>query len=229
LPRETRVADIMRAAKSVFIVKGYEDASISEIAIGANVVEGTIYRYFENKRALLIRVVEDWYEEMLSDYDERLRGIRGTWNRLRFMIWKHLSSIHDEPDLCRLMFQVIRSGADYRKTGVFDLNRQYTRRTLDIVRDAVTAGEFRQDISLPIVRDMIYGCVEHHTFAYLRGEGDFAVNATADAITDILCRGLAADAVPVGPILESGVARRLEDVAAKLERLGAEFDARIRR
>src|SRR6202012_2015169 len=89
LPRAQRVADIMLTARAVFSEKGYSDAMIAEIAERAGVVEGTIYRYFSGKRELLIKVVEDWYEEMLSDYDRQLLGIRGTWPRLRFLTCLH--------------------------------------------------------------------------------------------------------------------------------------------
>jgi TetR/AcrR family transcriptional regulator, fatty acid metabolism regulator protein len=227
LPRERRVADIMEAARIVFETKGYEDALISEIAERAEVVEGTIYRYFDNKRDLLIKVVAHWYEEMLSDYDERLKGIRGAWNRLRFMIWQHLTCIHQQPQMCRLMFHEIRAGADYSATALFDLNRQYTRRTLDIVKEAMETGEFRADTPMRLVRDMIYGCVEHHTWAYLRGEGDFRVDETADMITNIIYRGLAADkaqrANGEAPADDSAeIAVRLERAVARLEALSGD-------
>jgi TetR/AcrR family fatty acid metabolism transcriptional regulator len=225
LPRERRIADIMEAARAVFETKGYEDALISEIAERAEVVEGTIYRYFDNKRDLLIKVVEHWYEEMLSDYDQRLGGIKGTWNRLRFMVWQHLACIHRHPRLCRLMFQEIRADPDYASTAVFDLNRKYTRRTLDIVKDAMHAGEFREDTPLRLVRDMIYGCVEHHTWAYLRGEGDFRVDETADMITDLIYRGLAAEAKPPADGA-AAMAVRLERAVERLEDLSREIAGR---
>jgi TetR/AcrR family transcriptional regulator, fatty acid metabolism regulator protein len=225
LPRERRVADIMEAARVVFETRGYEDALISEIAQRADVVEGTIYRYFENKRDLLIKVVAHWYEEMLSDYDENLKGIRGTWNRLRFMIWRHLTCIHKHPRLCRLMFEEIRANADYTATTVFDLNRQYTWRTLEIVKDAVKAGEFRADTPLSLARDMIYGCVEHHTWAYLRGEGDLRVDETADMLTNMIYRGLAAEPTsgPTDRALlgdRGAIVVRLERAIECLETLG---------
>lgn len=230
LPRERRIADIMEAARAVFETKGYEDALISEIAERAEVVEGTIYRYFDNKRDLLIKVVEHWYEEMLSDYDERLGGITGTWNRLRFMVRQHLACIHRHPRLCRLMFQEIRANPDYATTAVFELNRKYTRRTLDIVKDAMEAGEFREDTPMRLVRDMIYGCVEHHTWAYLRGEGDFRVDETADMITNVVYRGLAPDAKPETSRRADGdvaVAARLERAVERLEHLSREIAGRL--
>src|ERR1700719_1831648 len=49
---------------------------------------------------------------MISDYDKQLAHIYGTWNRLRFMIWRHLSVLHQEPVLCRLVLMELRSDLD---------------------------------------------------------------------------------------------------------------------
>ncbi|WP_274631181.1 TetR family transcriptional regulator [Arvimicrobium flavum] len=217
LPRERRIADIMGAARGVFRDKGYEEAPLSEIAERANVVEGSIYRYFDNKRDLLVKVIEDWYETMLADYDQRLAGITGTRNRLRFMIWRHLTTIHDEPALCNLMFQHLRTGPDYTHTAVFELNRRYTHRTLDIVQEGIEAGELRDDVPLPLVRDMIYGCIEHRTWAYLRGEGEFEPDETADAIVDLVLSGLQVRKPEAS--IEAALASRLEQAVERLERI----------
>jgi len=205
----------MEAAKAVFLEKGYHEALISEIAARADVVEGTIYRYFENKRDLMIKVVERWYDEMLSDFDDQLKGIRGTWNRLRFMIWKHLVTIEKQPALCRLVFQELRPGPEYATTTVYELNREYTKRTLEIVQAAMDSGEFRKDVPLRLVRDLIFGCIEHHTWAYIRGNGSLDVDATADMITEIIYRGLAAES----PAARGQLAERLEKAVERLEKL----------
>jgi AcrR family transcriptional regulator len=218
LPRAQRVADIMETARIVFCEKGYTDAVIAEIAERVGIVEGTIYRYFTGKRDLLIKVVEHWYEEMLSDYGQQLQGIRGTWNRLRFMIWRHLTVIHDDPAMIRLIFNELRSGPDYRGTAVFELNREYTQLTLAIVQDAMETGEFRAGIPLRVVRDMIYGGIEHHAWAFLRGDGDFSPAESADAITDIIYHGLANPAIAASDATGRTL-RRLEDVADRLEKL----------
>ena len=80
LPPERRIADILQAARDVFTEKGYHEALISDIADRAGVVEGSIYRFFANKRDLLVKTVEHWYEDMLADDEEQFRGVRGTWN-----------------------------------------------------------------------------------------------------------------------------------------------------
>src|ERR1700688_2403741 len=226
LPREQRMQEIMQVAAQVFRDKGYSEALTAQIAARAGVVEGTIYRYFPGKRELLIRVVEQWYERILADYDQQLTALQGTRARLRFLIWRHLTVIHNEPGMCRLIFNQLRAWPEYRRTTVFDLTREYTRRTLEILQQAIDAGEFRADLPLRIVRDMIYGGVEHHTWVYLRGEGDFSPDAAADAMTELVYRGLACEQPasaqrppqpPPQPPPAEITLRRLEAVALRLE------------
>jgi AcrR family transcriptional regulator len=190
LPRERRVSEIMEAARAVFEEHGYQDALLSDIAERAGVVEGTIYRYFDNKRGLLVRVLEQWFEELLTE-NEDLVAIADTRERLRTLVWRHLTSIRRWPALSRMMLMEIRPDPGYRATRLYELNRAYAQHVADIVRAGVAAGAFAADVPAPLVRDMLYGCIEHHTWAFLRGEGDFAVDATADAITALLHRGLA--------------------------------------
>ncbi len=216
LPPERRVADILLAAKQVFLDRGYNEALISDIAERAGVVEGSIYRFFQNKRDLLIKMVEHWYEDLLAHDEAQLQGVRGTWNRIRFMVHHHLATIRREPALSRLVFQELRPDPEYRNTRLFQLNQTYTHRIVDIVKAAMASGEFRSDVSASLVRDMIYGAVEHRTWAFLRNEGDFNTEETADGITELIYRGLAKSA-KAEPFAKATL--RLEAVAERLEAL----------
>ena len=54
-----RREQILKAAGDIFTKKGYEAATIPDIAQAAGVATGTIYLYFPNKRELFITVVKD--------------------------------------------------------------------------------------------------------------------------------------------------------------------------
>lgn len=216
LPRDERVAAIMQAARRVFRERGYAQASTAEIAAQAGVVEGTLYRYFPSKQDLLIKVVEAFYERIFADYERQLQGVRGTWNRLRFLIWKHLSVIHGDPAMCRLIVHELRPSPQYRRSSVYKLNQRYTEHTLAIVKEGIACGELEANVPLPIVRDMIFGCAEHHTWAYLRGEGRFSPDAAADAITNLIYQGLARR---TGPATAAVDVERLEQAVQRLEGL----------
>jgi AcrR family transcriptional regulator len=211
LPRAQRVADILAAARTVFSEGDYEESSISEIAARAGVVEGTIYKFFAGKRDLLHKVIDDWYEGMLADYQNRLAGIEGTRNRLRFVIRSHLASIERSPGLCRQVFNEVRGQKDYFSSSVHDHHRRYTQFALDVLRDGIAAGEVRPEIPITLVRDMIYGAAEHLSLAYICGQGSLDTEGAADQLTDMVLAGvLLAEA--------EGSDARLERIEVKLDR-----------
>ena len=218
MPAEKRMSDIMSAARAVLAEHGPHESFISEVSERAGVVEGSIYRFFSNKRDLIEKVAELWYEELLADYSAHLDGVRGTRNRLRFIIHHHLSIIKKEPALARMVFQEFRPARNYRSTRLFALNQAYTQRVVEIVKAAISDGEFSSDFSPALVRDIIFGGIEHHVWAFLRNERDLDVSRTANAVTDFVCRALnAVDAAPADRVTLA--LSRIEAVADRLEGL----------
>lgn len=62
--------NIMEAGKHIFSEKGYQQASMAEIAKDAGVGTGTIYNYFPSKGALLLRIFTEEAEEMKGAFDD---------------------------------------------------------------------------------------------------------------------------------------------------------------
>lgn len=217
LPREQRVQDILAAAEAVFSERGYENAAMSEIAARAGVVEGTIYKYFENKRDLVFKVMEAWYDKLVQGFAAGLPGITGTRPRLRFLVWRHLRTIRDAPALCRVFFREVRTEDDYHRSLIYQMNRHYTRFLVELVREAAAAGEIRSDVPVTLVRDMVFGCIEHHMWNFVYGRGKVDVETAADWITDIVLAGLRPEASPDDALARE--TRRLAAITDRLERL----------
>ena len=213
LSPEKRTADILVAARAVFAERGYSDTVMAEIAERAGVVEGSIYRYFRNKRDLMFQMAEAWFEALIKTDEATLGAIGGARNRLRFIIHRHLTAIHEEPDLSRLVFQHLRPDPDYREKRLFALNRAYTARVVEVVKAGVAAGEIRGDVSASLVRDVIFGSIEHRTWAFLRHEGDFDIERLSDQLVDHVWAGLAVPGVQA-------------DIGAALARIEARMAAR---
>ena len=78
LSRDERMRDIVAAARKVFIERGFDAASTAEIAANAGVAEGTIYKYFESKRDVLLAVIEhipfDQRAVLLGEFRRVLRA-----------------------------------------------------------------------------------------------------------------------------------------------------------
>jgi TetR/AcrR family transcriptional regulator, fatty acid metabolism regulator protein len=222
LSGDARVATILATARQLIHDKGYDDLSLGEVAERAGIVEGTIYRYFANKRELLERVAEEWFSEQLRE-DPELPSIRGTWNRLRHLIWRGLRVTEREPALARFLIVELRRMPDYRASPFFELNRRFTGEIRDLCSQAIASGEFHGDVAPSLLRNMIFGCIEHQTWAYTRGEGAFDIDAVADGIATVIYRGMVAQ--PAG--LDQPIAR-LEALADRIATLVPRPRPRVR-
>ncbi|HVT35284.1 MAG TPA: TetR/AcrR family transcriptional regulator C-terminal domain-containing protein, partial [Nevskiaceae bacterium] len=138
----------------------------------------------------LLKVLENWYDEMFGDYAREVAGARGARARLRLLVWRHLRTVKVHGALCRLVFLEFRTGRDYRDSPVHAANRRYTQQLLNVLEEGVTSGEFRDDIPLTLLRDMIYGGIEHHTWNYLCGRGGIDIERIADEMVEVLCDGI---------------------------------------
>lgn len=190
LTREARVDEILASARDLFCEKGYEQAAVSEIAARVGVAEPTVFKYFPTKRELLLKVLEHWYEEMFGDYARELEGVSGARARLHLLIRRHLRSVRDYPLLCRLMFREVRSESDYLSTRLHAMNRQYTGLLVEVIEAGVRSREFRA-APVRLIRDLIYGGIEHHSWNYLYGRGELDADLTAGQLTALVCGGIA--------------------------------------
>ena len=215
LSTDDRSADILAAARAVIAEKGYENTLLSDIARRAGVVDGTIYRYFENKKDLLDKVAEVWFDEQRNE-DSHLDSISGTQNKLRHLAWRTLDIIRREPVLARYMLMELRPDPNYKGTKFFEFNKKFTHEVLQLCRDAIRSGEFLDDVSPNMLRDLLHGCIEHRTWAFLRGEGDFNIDEVADSIAKVIYRGMRAEHPATRSDIDEAI-RRLDEVAMRLE------------
>ena len=79
--KERRRQQIIVAAKRVFSDKGFNKATMEDIAKEAELSPGTLYLYFKDKDALIATLVEDSFEHLMED----LEALRTDLNPLAFL------------------------------------------------------------------------------------------------------------------------------------------------
>lgn len=224
LPKEERIKEILAAAREVFSQHGYDDAAMAEIAARVGVVEGALYRHFDNKRDLLNRILSDFYVDLIEDVEQRLPGIKGARNRLHFLIWRQLTAFAEDPGYCWLVVSEVRPDKPFYRSAVHQFNRRYTAFAVHVIEEGIESGEFRADIAPLLVRDMMYGAIEHLMWRHLLSDSPVDVANQADAIADMVMRGIATqgDAQTSPDILADklgGLVGRLENVVDITERI----------
>jgi TetR/AcrR family fatty acid metabolism transcriptional regulator len=187
---QDRYDAILDAAKGAFADKGFEGTSIADIARIAQISDGLVYRYFRNKRELLYEVLRKFYERILLDLETQVFKHDGFSARLEALIRRHLEVFVADTDLCRLFISEVRTASDYEGSSIQELNRLYTSVLIRIVKDAVKTGEVRPDVNPKLLRDVIFGAVEHLAWRHVNGRGQLRVTHTARDLTLMLTSGI---------------------------------------
>jgi len=185
-----RYEAILGAATRVFAEKGYSTASITEIAQAADISDGLIYKYFANKRDLLEHVLTSFYERTISDLEAKVATGRSFEERLYILVSGHLRTFIADTDLCRLFISEVRTASDYRGSAIQQLNRRYTSVLIDIVDQGIADGEVRSDVDPRLVRDMLFGAIEHSSWRHINGSRPLDFERLAKSMTDVLLGGL---------------------------------------
>lgn len=74
---------ILPSAIKIFGERGFQDATISEIAKDAGIGDATSYEYFKNKEDLLLTLPEEMTTEIITQINDHMIGIKGSANKLR--------------------------------------------------------------------------------------------------------------------------------------------------
>jgi hypothetical protein len=76
------------------------------------------------------------------------------------------------------------------------MNRQYTQFLVDTLQEGIDSGELRPDLPPLLLRDIVYGGIEHHTWNYVCGRGTLHAEKLADAMTSLVFDGLCVQSAP---------------------------------
>lgn len=94
---------ILDAARSIFLEKGYYEASIRNIAEKIEYSPGTIYLYFKDKDEIFHALHEEGFRRMLEKM-QPLQFVDDPFERLKALGMVYLSFARDNHDLYDLMF-----------------------------------------------------------------------------------------------------------------------------
>jgi TetR/AcrR family fatty acid metabolism transcriptional regulator len=161
---ESKKRLILEVATEVFAEKGFNEATISQIASKANIAEGSIYDYFKNKEDLLFSIPEERMENFLCGLQDHLRGIKGALNKLRKLLWYHLNFYEKNRNYTHIFLLDIRPNPRFNQSKAYEKVREYSKLILQLIEEGKREQAIRKEIDPYIFRDIILGSAEHITF-----------------------------------------------------------------
>ncbi|MBD1911747.1 MULTISPECIES: TetR/AcrR family transcriptional regulator [unclassified Leptolyngbya] len=110
--QETRTR-ILKAAQQLFARRGFDGTTTHDLAEKAGVAEGTLFRHFENKKAILVEVVTQGWVELLTDLLTELSEM-GSYKAIAQVMRKRMLNLHQNADMLRVCFLEAQFHPDLR-------------------------------------------------------------------------------------------------------------------
>jgi AcrR family transcriptional regulator len=194
-----RPREILDAALTVFVAKGFAATKLDDVAVAAGISKGLLYRYFDNKAELFKEVVRQTLVTTIRDVGDRTRASDSAIAALDIFL-EQMIAVANDPRRSAIPKLVISESGAFPELAVFYLAEVIgpglTQLTA-LVRRGIESGEFRPvdpDLTArSVIAPMLLAVIWRHTFArHAASPSD--PGALIRQHRDILLHGLAAPA-----------------------------------
>ena len=182
---------IIAAATRVFAKNGFYHSKISEIAKEAQVADGTIYIYFENKDDILICLFEEQMKAVLENMNHQLEGMDDPSEKLKTFALTHLELIEHNKDMAEIIQVELRQSGKFMK----EYKNEGFLRYLDIIGNIITEGQqkgvFKAQVLPGVAKRAFFGALDEVSrFWVLSSRREYDIRVVAEQISDCFLAGI---------------------------------------
>ena len=110
---ETRTR-ILKSALKLFARNGYDGTTTHALAEHAGVAEGTLFRHFANKKAILVEIATEGWIEILTDLLTELSEM-GSYKAVAQVMRRRMLHLHQNADMLKVCFMEAQFHPDLRE------------------------------------------------------------------------------------------------------------------
>jgi TetR/AcrR family transcriptional regulator, fatty acid metabolism regulator protein len=186
---KARREEILKAAQEVFAKKGFQEATVSDVAQQAGVSDTTIYEYFSTKEDLLFSIPMETSLKAM-ELESFLHYIRGSSNKLRAIIYHYLQFYQNNPDYASVVMLILKQNRNFLQTETYQIIRKGFRIILDVIEEGIATGEFQKNTDPLLVRHVLLGSIEHLVIRKLLLGKPEDLLKQVDPLTDLIIDGI---------------------------------------
>jgi TetR/AcrR family fatty acid metabolism transcriptional regulator len=114
-----------------------------------------------SQRSGVNEVLGDYLDDYLNQLERDLKGVKGTLNKLRRLIWSHLNLYESNWVLTQILLLEVRSCPGYFESESYAQVKRYSKMLMKILEEGIRKGDLRGDIPTTSMRQVILGGIEH--------------------------------------------------------------------
>jgi TetR/AcrR family fatty acid metabolism transcriptional regulator len=182
---------IINAATKVFAKKGFFHAKVSDIAKEAQVADGTIYLYFDNKDDILISLFEEQMTVVLENMMAQLAQEEDVVRKIEKFALTHLKLIELNKNMAEIIQVELRQSTKFMKEYKNEKFLQYLNVIAEIIREGQAKGIFKNDVIPGVAKRAFFGALDEMSrFWVLSTHKKYDIETAAKQISGYFLRGL---------------------------------------
>jgi len=181
---------IAKALRTLLENKDFNSITTAEIAMASGMNEALIYRYFGSKRELLHYLMNEFHYRFIFDIQKSIKGIKGSLNQLRKIIWEHLYIFERDQVYARILLLELGSYLGFYESSTYTLFKEYTNLIKKIIEEGVSEGEIRSDIPIWSIRQIILGAIHYMCLPKVIKRREIVTDDLAEDICNIIFNGI---------------------------------------
>jgi AcrR family transcriptional regulator len=191
-PESDSSEPVFRAAGQLFRQKGFEAATVREIAAAAGMLPGSLHYRYASKEELLLALMERGITSAVAAVRLAIAGVGDPLERMRAALRAHLHLLVRDDEAIYVLLYEGRSLSGPAREHMVRLRDRYDALWDGLLHAAAGTGRIRPEVDLRLVRLFLLGGVNWAAQWFSPG-GTYSADEVADAFADMVLRGLSID------------------------------------
>ena len=205
--KDARPQELLAAALTLFVEKGFSATRSEEVAALAGVSKGTLYLYYPSKEELLKAVISHYLSDRIAAGAQQAAGFNGSAaDLLRQTLVAWWQALYDSPasGVFKLVITEVRNFPDIAEFYLAQVVTPANRLVGDIIAQGIASGEFRAvDVGNAVhslVLPLVMICLHRHSLGACPQEWQLDGHAFIAQHVMLVLDGLSArDGAAAGP------------------------------
>ena len=174
-------------ALGVFAQKGYDGASMDDVARAAGITKASIYHHVSGKEALLERGLGRALDSLFAVLDESGAANGRALERLAYIVRRVAEvTLQALPELSVLVRVRGNSATEVR---AMDRRRRFDRVITDLMREAIRDGDVRRDVDPRVMTRLVFG-MSNSVVEWFRPGRDVSASQLVENIVGVAMRAV---------------------------------------
>lgn len=193
-PREERWVELIEVATQVFYEKGYDGASLQDIADRLGMLKGSLYYYIQSKEDLLFDVISTVHRDGLAVIRARADVEGDPLQKLESVIVGHVEHTCRNLVPTAVFLHELSALPAERRQEILGSEHAYQGVFRDLIEQAQELGDVRSDLDPRLAALSVLGST-NWVYRWYRPGGAFTPEQIGSELAEIAIRGIATEKV----------------------------------